>query len=102
MAIAETINPELVKSLKNPLNAYSAIPLPPGVGEIKRISHITNCLAKTSMFSTKPRYVKTIKTQFTTKNRDVQDRNVPPKAFNQKVKGLFLNSLLVKITSSPV
>ena len=30
---------------KNPLNATSATPAPPGVGEIRRMTHITNCLA---------------------------------------------------------
>lgn len=63
--------------INSPINkgkANSATPLLPGVGEMQRITHITNCLAKTKRCSPTGENARSM--QLTTKKRDVHEKTV--------------------------
>ena len=77
----------------------SAKPLPPGVGLMIIIIHVTSCRAKIKKWSLITKNA--IRMAFTTQYLDVQERNVAMIAFNQKENGCLLSSRELSTISSP-
>ena len=77
----------------------SAKPLPPGVGLIIIIIHVTSCRANIRKWSFMKKNA--TRTEFTTQYLEVHERNVAVKALIQNEKGFFFNSYELSTMSSP-
>ena len=83
---------ELDKSTSNSLNAYSAIPLAPGVGLTNKNNHMTNCFASMKMCLVIKIGRNAAMIQLTTKYRDNQLPQVAKNDFIQNPLRSCFNS----------